>query len=66
MAVLLEFRDGEQPVADHVAALLRNVDCSTMTKEEAIRASENQMLRDHLNKIQRVTLARHFQELNRR
>jgi hypothetical protein len=62
MAVLVEFRDGEQPVADHVAMLLRNVDCTTMTKEQAIRASENQMVKDHLNKLQRTVIARHFRE----
>lgn len=65
MAVLIEFRDGEQPVADHVAWLLRNVDTSSMTKEEAIRASEQQMLRDQLNTAQRKLISRHFVE-NRR
>lgn len=62
MAVLVEFRDGEQPVPDHVAALLRHVDCTTMTKEEAIRASETQMLKEHLNGLQRKFVARHFKE----
>jgi hypothetical protein len=65
MAVEIEFRDGVYAVADHVAALLRAVDCTTMTKEEAIRASETQMLRDHLNRAQRKLVSAHFREFNR-
>ena len=65
MAVEVEFRDGVHAVADHVAALLRTVDCTTMTKEEAIRASETQMLRDHLNRAQRKLVSGHFREHNR-
>ena len=65
MAVLVEFRDGEQPVADHVAWLLRNVDCTSMTKEQAIHESEQQMLRDHLKRAQRVLMAKHFAEHRR-
>lgn len=65
MAVLVEFRDGEQPVADHVAWLLRNVDCSTLTKDEAIHASEQQMLRDQLKRAQRNLITKHFAEHRR-
>lgn len=65
MAIVVEFRDGEQPVADHVAWLLRNVDCSTLTKAEAIRESETQMMRDQLNRAQRILLAKHFVEHRR-
>lgn len=64
MATLVEFRDGEHPVPDHVARLLKNVDCSSMTKEEAIKASETQMLKDYLNGAQRRLVARHFRERN--
>lgn len=66
MAVEVEFRDGVSAVADHVAALLRNVDTTTMTKEEAIRASETQMLKDRLNAAQRKLVAGHFREYGRR
>jgi len=65
MATLVEFRDGEQAVPDHVAFILRNVDCSSMTKEEAIRASEKQMVRDYLNRAQRKLTASHFREFRR-
>ena len=65
MAVELEFRDGGHAVADHVAAMLRNVETHTLTMEEAIRASEKQMLRDHLNGVQSKLVAAHFRE-NRR
>lgn len=65
MAVILEFRDGEQPVPDHVAMLLRHVDTTTMTKAEAIKASETQMLRDHLNTAQRKLVGKHFREHGR-
>ena len=64
MAVEVEFRDGVHAVADHVAALLRGVDCTTMTKAQAIKASESQMLRNHLNRAQRKIIGRHFQERN--
>lgn len=37
-----------------------------MTKEEAIKASETQMVKDHLNGIQRRVIAGHFRERNRR
>jgi hypothetical protein len=62
MAVELEFRDGIAPVANHVAWLLRGVDTTTMTKEQAIRASETQMVKDYLNSAQRKVMARHFRE----
>lgn len=65
MAVEIEFRDGPQAVADHVAMLLRSVDCTTMTKAEAIKASETQMLRDHLDRVESKFIAAHFRE-NRR
>lgn len=65
MAVELEFRDGTHAVANHVAMLLRHIDTHTMTVEEAIKASETQMLRDHLNKVQSKVVATHFRE-NRR
>lgn len=65
MATIVEFRDGEQPVADHVAWLLRHVDCTTMTKAEAIKESETQMVRDHLKLAQRNLIAKHFQEHRR-
>lgn len=65
MAVEIEFRDGVHAVADHVAMLLRAVDCTTMTKEEAIHASETQMLKDHLNRAQRKLVSAHFRENNR-
>lgn len=65
MAVELEFRDGSHAVADHVAMLLRGIDTHTMTVEEAIRASETQMLKDHLNRAQAKLVAAHFRE-NRR
>lgn len=65
MAVELEFRDGVHAVADHVALLMRNVDTTTMTVEEAIRASEQKLLRDHLNGVQRKMVSRHFMEHRR-
>lgn len=65
MAVEVEFRDGVHAVADHVAALLRHVDCTTMTMKEAIRASEKQMLRDHLNRAQGKLISAHFREHSR-
>lgn len=65
MAVELEFRDGTHAVADHVAYMMRNIDTHTMTVAEAIKASETQMLKDHLNASQRKLIAQHFRE-NRR
>ena len=65
MAVELEFRDGTHAVADHVAWLLRSVDTMTMTKEQAIRASETQLLRDRLNAAQRKLIMSHFREHGR-
>jgi ElaB/YqjD/DUF883 family membrane-anchored ribosome-binding protein len=65
MAVEVEFRDGVQAVADHVAALLRGIDTTSMTKAEAIKASESQMLKDHLNRAQKKLVSAHFREFNR-
>lgn len=65
MAVELEFRDGVHAVADHVAWLMRNVDTTTMTVDEAIHASEQKMVADHANKAQRKLIARHFREFGR-
>ena len=62
MAVEVEFRDGTHAVPNHVAQLLRSVDTHTMTKDEAIHASEQQMLRDHLNTIQRKMISKHFRD----
>jgi len=62
MAVELEFRDGIEAVPDHVAILLRGVETHTMTKDEAVRASEDQMLRNHLDRAQRRLIAGHFRE----
>lgn len=65
MATILEFRDGEHPVPDHVAMLMRGIDTTTMTKEEAIKASETQMLKNHLERAQRKVIAGHFREHGR-
>lgn len=65
MAVELEFRDGTHAVPNHVASLLKRVDTHTMTVEEAIHASEQQMLRDHLNDVQRKMISKHFREQRR-
>lgn len=65
MAIEVEFRDGVQAVPDHVYYLLRGIDCTTMTKEQAIRASETQMLRDRLNAAQRKLIGVHFREHSR-
>lgn len=62
MAIEVEFRDGPHAVPNHVAMLLRRVDTHTMTLEEAIHASEQQMLRDHLNNVQRKMISKHFRE----
>ncbi len=65
VAVELEFRDGVHAVADHVAWLMRGVDTTQMTVEEAIRASENQKVKDFLNQAQRKLVAKHFREHQR-
>lgn len=65
MAVELEFRDGMHAVPNHVAWMCRTLDTHTMTLAEAIKAAENQMLKDHLNRAQRKLIASHFRE-NRR
>ena len=65
VAVELEFRDGVHAVADHVAYLMRGVDTTEMTVEEAIRASENQMVKDVLERAQRKLIAKHFREHQR-
>lgn len=62
MAVEIEFRDGTHAVPNHVAAILRLVDTTTMTHDEAIKASQNQLLKDHLNMLQRKVVARHFRQ----
>jgi len=65
MAIEVEFRDGIQAVPNHVAMMLRTVETHTMTKDEAIKAAETQMLRDHLNGIQRKLISAHFRESRR-
>jgi hypothetical protein len=65
MAVEVEFRDGLAAVPDHVYLLMRGIDTHTMTKEEAIRASETQMVKNHLNSVQRKMVAKHFRDYGR-
>jgi hypothetical protein len=65
MAVEMEFRDGIHAVPDHVAWLMRGVDTTTMTVEEAIRASELQKVKDYLNGAQRKLIGAHFRERGR-
>jgi ABC-type transporter Mla maintaining outer membrane lipid asymmetry ATPase subunit MlaF len=65
MAVEVEFRDGVQAVADHVYLLLRGIDTHSLTKEEAIRASETQMVKNYLNGAQRKLVAKHFRDHGR-
>lgn len=65
MAIELEFRDGVHAVPNHVAWLMKNVDTSTMTVEEAIRASERQRVKEYLNNAQRKLIGAHFREHGR-
>lgn len=53
MTKTIEFRDGEQSVPDHVAELLKGIDTYAYTYEQAIRLSEQQLLKQRLNEAQR-------------
>jgi len=65
MAVEVEFRDGVQAVPEHIYLIMRGIDTHSMTKEEAIRASETQMVKNYLNTTQRKLVAKHFREHGR-
>lgn len=52
--ITLEFRDGEYDVPEHVAILLKGIDTFTYTYEQAIRLSEQRLLKDKLNEAQRA------------
>lgn len=48
----VEFRDGERDIPDHVAELLRGVDTFAYTYDQAVRLSEQELLRKRLNDAQ--------------
>jgi len=50
----VEFRDGERDIPDHVAEILRGVDTFAYTYDEAVRLSEQELLRKRLNDAQRT------------
>lgn len=50
----VEFRDGERDIPDHVAELLRGVDTFAYTYDQAVRLSEQELLRKRLNDAQRT------------
>ncbi len=56
----MEFRDGEKDVPDHVAALLLGVDTFQYTHDQAVRLSEQQLLKNRLNEAQKRLVDSHL------
>jgi hypothetical protein len=59
----IEFRDGEKDVPDHVAVMMKGLETHTMTYEQAVRASEQKMVKDRLNYEMNSLVADHFREM---
>lgn len=59
----IEFRDGEKDVPDHVAVMMKGLETHTMTYEQALRASEQKMVKDRLNYEMNSLVADHFREM---
>lgn len=61
---VLEFRDGERSVPEHVAHLivLAELDTIRYTYEEAIEIANDALLRSRLNEAQRQLTLAHFRD----
>lgn len=59
---LVDFRDGEREVPDHLALLMTDIDTQTMTYEQAVKAANESMTRWHLTGIQNDVVTKHLKE----
>lgn len=57
---IVEFRDGERDVPDHVADMMRGLRTWEMTYEEAKSKSENRMVSQALEVAQKDLIDAHF------
>ena len=59
MAVV-EFRTGEEEIADHLAEMMVGLDTFKMTYEEAIEAMNERMLQRHVQRQYDAIITGHF------
>jgi hypothetical protein len=62
---IVEFRDGEREVPDHLAALMNDLETYKMTFEEARVLADQRLLRDVLRKKQEALVSEHFRNWRR-
>lgn len=62
--IVIEFRDGERAVPPHVASniAIAEIDPVRYTYEEAVRLSDNAILRSYVNGFARDTIYKHFRD----
>lgn len=61
----LTFRDGKHRVAPYLATLMAGLDTERLTLDEAIRAVNDGLLTDHLNRVFDDTVASHLRNWGR-
>lgn len=57
---IVEFRDGEREIPDHLADLMSDLETYRMTFEEAKKEADFRLVRDYLNKQQARVISDHF------
>lgn len=56
----VKFRDGPRVVPDHVEVLLAGIPCDRLTYEQAMRAANNKLMTDHLERVHSKMITDHF------
>jgi hypothetical protein len=63
--VEVEFRDGKREIPDYQAEMMRGLETFRMTYEEAVRAANQQLTRNHLNRVEDETVRGHLSNWRR-
>lgn len=59
---LIEFRDGERDVVDHVAVMMAGMKTWEYTYEQALHLAEQKLLTDRLKVAQDALVREHFRK----
>ena len=62
----IDFRDGTREIPDWQAEIMAGVDTVSMTYEQAMRAANQKMKRDHVNRAADKVISQHFRDMRGR
>jgi hypothetical protein len=62
MMARVDFRDGPREVPEHLAELMEPLDTYKLTYDEAVKAANDKLLADHLDKTLSKMVSQHFND----